>query len=89
MIGSHGGVVGSDGLFWVMRRSCVIDEFEKIDRLVPIAAETRQLADRQNFSLKSTAQISDGSWRRVFLARRKNLRRKISALPWLKMIEWE
>jgi hypothetical protein len=29
MIGSRGGVVGSDGLFWVMRRSCVIDEFEK------------------------------------------------------------
>ncbi|HSV24530.1 MAG TPA: hypothetical protein VLJ17_16070 [Xanthobacteraceae bacterium] len=29
MIGSRGGVVGSDGLFWAMRRSCVIDEFEK------------------------------------------------------------
>jgi hypothetical protein len=28
MIGSRGGVVGSDGLFWVMRRSCLIDEFE-------------------------------------------------------------
>jgi hypothetical protein len=29
MIGSRGGVVGSDGLFLVMRRSCVIDELKK------------------------------------------------------------
>jgi hypothetical protein len=48
--------------------------FKKIDRLMPIVAETEQIADRRNLCLKSRAQFSDGSERRFFVARRKNLR---------------
>jgi hypothetical protein len=64
-------------------------EISKIDRSLSIVAETEPILDRRNFPLNSRAQISDGSARRFFVARRKNLRWEISALPWLKTIEWE
>jgi hypothetical protein len=44
---------------------------KKIDRLIPIVAETEQIVDRRNWYLKSRAQISDGSARRFFVVRRK------------------
>jgi hypothetical protein len=42
---------------------------EKLDRLIPIVAETEQIVDRRNWCLKSRAQISDGSARRFFVVR--------------------
>jgi hypothetical protein len=63
--------------------------FQKIVQSTPIVADTEQLAKRRDFSLKSRAQISDGPARRLFDVLRKNLRRKINAIPWLGMIEWE
>jgi hypothetical protein len=48
--------------------------FKKIDRLMLIVAETMQITDRRNSCLKSRAQIFDGSGRRFFIVRRKNLR---------------
>jgi hypothetical protein len=47
---------------------------KEIDRLIPIVAETEQIVDRRNRRLKSRAQISDGSARRFFVVRRKDLR---------------
>jgi hypothetical protein len=38
--------------------------FKKIDRLMPIVAETEQIADRRNLCLKSRARISDVSRKR-------------------------
>jgi hypothetical protein len=48
--------------------------FKKIDRSMLIVAETEQIADRRNSLLKSRVQIFDGSGRRFFTVRRKNLR---------------
>ena len=61
----------------------------QIGQSIPIAAETKQIADRRNSFLKSIAQISDGSRRRFFVASGKNLRGQIKALPCLRTIEWE
>jgi hypothetical protein len=47
---------------------------KEIDRLIPIVAETEQIVDRRNWCLKSRAQVSDGSARRFFAVRRKDLR---------------
>jgi hypothetical protein len=47
----------------------------KIDRSMPIVAEIEQIRNRQNCLAKSRAQISDGSARRFFVMRGKNLRR--------------
>jgi hypothetical protein len=52
----------------------------KIDRLMPIVAETEQIPNRPNFPLKSKAQIFDGSGRRFFVVRGKNLLCWINAL---------
>jgi hypothetical protein len=60
----------------------------KIARSMSIVPETGQTLIRRNSPLKSRAQIADGSPRRFFVVRIKNLRRWINALPWLKMIEW-
>jgi hypothetical protein len=77
-------------VFLSASRSCVsLVELQKIDRSLAIVLETEQTADRPNLCLKSRAQISDGPGRRSFIAHGKNLRRKFSALPWLKTIEWE
>jgi hypothetical protein len=62
---------------------------EGFDWSLSIVAETEQIADRRNSSLKSGARISDGSRRRFFVVRRKNSPRQINALPWSKIIEWE
>jgi hypothetical protein len=50
----------------------VLDEFEKIDQLMPIVAETEQIADRRNSPLKSRARNFDGSGRRFFGVSGKN-----------------
>jgi hypothetical protein len=42
--------------------------------MMPIVAETEQIADRRNWCLNSRARVSDGSVRRFFVAHRKNLR---------------
>jgi hypothetical protein len=42
---------------------------EKIDRLIPIVAETEQIVGHRNWCLKSRAQISDGSAGRFFVVR--------------------
>jgi hypothetical protein len=44
----------------------------KIDRSIPIVAETEQILNRQISPLKSRAQISDGSPRRFFVVRGKS-----------------
>jgi len=43
----------ADGVFPAMRGSSLINEFRKIERLMPIVAETQQIADRRNSPLKS------------------------------------
>jgi hypothetical protein len=48
-------------------------DFGKIDRSMPIVAETKQTAGRRNSRLKSRAQVSDGSWSRFFEVHRKDL----------------
>jgi hypothetical protein len=50
------------------------DGQRKIDRSMPIVAEAIQITDRRNSCLKSRARISDGSPRRFFTMRRRNLR---------------
>src|SRR6516162_4688807 len=47
----------------------------KIDQSMSIVAETEGILNRRNFPLKSRAKISDGSVRRFFVVRSKNLRR--------------
>ena len=50
-------------------RQGLVDGYQrKIDRLMPIVAETEQIADRRNSPLNSRPQISDGSVRRFFVA---------------------
>jgi hypothetical protein len=63
--------------------------FQKIDQSMPIVAETELIANRRGSRLESRARISDGSARRFFVVRRKDLRSGIRALPCLQMIEWE
>jgi hypothetical protein len=64
----------ADGLFCEPDNIALATEFQKIDRSMPIVAETEQIADRRNSCLESRAQFSDGSARRFFVVRRKNLR---------------
>jgi hypothetical protein len=45
----------------------------KFSRSAPIVPETERILDRRNSCLKSRAQISDGSARRFFVVRGKNL----------------
>jgi hypothetical protein len=79
----------ADGLFAYCCSFDAGNAAPKIDRSMPIVAETEKILNRQNSPLNSRAQIFDGSGRRFFIVRTKNLRWKISALRWLKMIEWE
>jgi hypothetical protein len=44
----------------------------RIDRSMPIVAETEQITDRRNSYLESRARISDGPGRRFFVMRSKN-----------------
>jgi hypothetical protein len=53
------------------RAPCVLGELKKIDRSMPIVAETEQVADRRNFCLNSRSKFSDGSGRRFFAAAEK------------------
>jgi hypothetical protein len=55
--------------FRVRRARCLLDRFQKIDQSMPIVAETEQIANCRNFSLKSRAQISDGSGARCLSVR--------------------
>jgi hypothetical protein len=55
--------------------SSELQQGRKIDRSMPIVAEAERIADRRNSSLKSRARIFDGSARRFFVVRRRNLRR--------------
>jgi hypothetical protein len=78
MIASVGGSVTvvvrgqtADGLSFAKPTWLFSSEIAKIDRLVPIVAETEQILNRRIFSLKSRAQISDGSGRRCFIMRIK------------------
>jgi hypothetical protein len=48
--------------------------------MMPIVSETEQIRNWRNLLLKSRAEISDGSTRRFFVVRRRNLQREISAL---------
>lgn len=66
--------VMADGLFSSRLTTAPVPEGSEIDRMIPIVAEIEQVAYRQNLSLNSRAQISDGSGRRSLLVRRKNLR---------------
>jgi hypothetical protein len=79
----------ADGLFRQADKVALGAEFEKIDRSPPIVAEIELTPNGRNSLLKSGARISDGSGRRFFVVRKKYLRRKISALRWLRTIEWE
>ena len=72
--------IQGDGIFGRCADGISLLWMSKLDRWLPIVAETETLADRRNSFLKSRARISDGLARRSFRARRKNLRRKISAL---------
>ena len=65
----------SDGIFASQRTGMRRFEVSGAGRLMPIVVETEQIADRRNFPLNSRAQFSDGSARRFFVVRRKNLRR--------------
>jgi hypothetical protein len=75
--------------FSLFDRTIFLREMSEIDRLVPIVAETTQILNCRDFPLNSRAQISDGSGRRFFVVRRKNLRLEFNALRSLKNIEWE
>jgi hypothetical protein len=46
---------------------------ERIDQWMPIVRETERALNQRNSSLNSRAEISDGSGRRFFVVRRKNL----------------
>jgi hypothetical protein len=46
---------------------------ERIDQWMPIFRETERALNQRNSSLNSRAEISDGSGRRFFVVRRKNL----------------
>jgi len=59
-------------LGWAGERS-LSASISKIGQLMPIVSETDQIADRQNFSLNSRAQISDGSARRFFGVSKRRL----------------
>jgi len=65
-------VVTADGIFPAKRDLCTLDEFNKIDRSMPIVAETEQILNRQNSPLNSRVEISDQSERRFFVVGRKN-----------------
>src|SRR5947199_6727542 len=68
-------------VFFVLAQNCARRSTKrKIDRLMSIVAETEQIADRRNFSLKSRARISDGSGARCPSPHRKNLHWKFNAL---------
>jgi hypothetical protein len=60
-----------DGIFPPRSGASFVTEDVEIDRLMPIAAEAEQIADRRNSCLKSRARISDGSGRRCLTVRRK------------------
>jgi hypothetical protein len=79
----------TDGLFCTKPMTSFPLEISKIGRSMPIVAETEQIADRRNSPLNSRAQFFDGSERRFFLVRRRNLRSHIKGLLWPKTIEWE
>jgi hypothetical protein len=66
--------VEADGLLQPSRQRYRGRRPRKIDQLMPIVAEIEQIPSRRNSRLKSRAQISDGSGRRLFIARGKNLR---------------
>jgi hypothetical protein len=60
-------IAETDGIFPAKRDPCALDEFRKIDRSMPIVAETEQILNRQNSPLNSRVEISDGSERRFFV----------------------
>jgi hypothetical protein len=66
-----------------------LSDGSQIDQSISIMGENEQIPNPRKFPLNSRAQISDGSMRRFFAVLGRNLRWKISALPWLKTIEWE
>jgi hypothetical protein len=68
-------LAGADGIFVAIQSQSFFREMSKIDRSMPIVAETQQILNRRNSPLNSRAEISDGSGRRFFVVRRKNLRR--------------
>jgi hypothetical protein len=66
--------VVADGLFLTNPITLLLPQILKIDQSMSIVAETDQILVRGNFRLKLRARISDGSPRRFFVMRGKNLR---------------
>jgi hypothetical protein len=65
------GVTIADGLFGKLETPLLRRTPRKIDRSMPIVAETEQIAERRNSPLNSRARISDGPGIRFFIMRRK------------------
>jgi hypothetical protein len=51
---------GDDGIFPPLSGCGSLRRMSKIDRSMSIVAETGQISNRGNFSLKSEAKVSDG-----------------------------
>jgi hypothetical protein len=70
-----------DGILAAPRGLVGSRRMTKIDRSTSIVSETKQILNPRNSSLKSRAQIFDGSQSRFVMARRESVLCHINALP--------